>query len=445
MIPWLLPLAAALAYLPSLAGVFHFDDFNVIVHEASVHSWPAYLDGANGVRALLKASYTLSWTLGLGAFGFLLVNIAVHALNAVLVYQVGRRLCARWSVPGHAAPLLAALLFALHPAQVEAVTYISGRSASLTAAFYLGALLAYLRGAPAFLSGLLFILAVACKETALTLPAALLLVEIATRAALPWRAIAHRQALHWLLLVAMLGALLASPRYFELVSFGYTRLGVAENLLTQVGGVSYLVARLLGMLEPNIDPALPALEAWTGTLAMQAVLFGALLVVGISQLRRRPWLGFGVLWFFLQLVPTNSVVPRLDVANDRQLYLAGWGLFLAAACVLPRRVAVPATVLVAFLAVGSIARQLEFRSEVELWEADARRAPWNARAHNNLGYAYAQAGRLEEARLAYQAALLFDPGHPKARLNLVLEPKPGSGSFPDPPTLSPSPSPRTAR
>ena len=430
MSPWLLPLAAALAYLPSLAGVFQFDDFNVIVHEPAVHSWAAYFDGANGVRPLLKASYTLSWTLGLGAFGFHLFNVAVHAFNTVLVYQVGRRLCERWSAADHAAPMLAALLFALHPAQVEAVTYISGRSTSLMAAFYLGAVLAYLRGAPAPFSGLLFVLAVACKETALTLPAALLLVELATSAPRQWKAIARRQALHWLLLVAMIAALLASPRYFDLVSFGFTRRSVAENLLTQVGGISYLVARLLGIQEPNIDPALPVLEAWTGTLAMQALLLGVLLVIGISQLRRRPWLAFGMLWFFLQLAPTNSVVPRLDVANDRQLYLAGWGLFFAAVFVVPQRFAVPAAALVALLAGGSISRQLDFRSEVSLWEADARRAPWNARAHNNLGYAYAQAGRLDEARLAYQVALLFDPGHPKARFNLVLEPRPGSGSLP---------------
>jgi hypothetical protein len=419
---WLPALAAALAYLPSLAGVFQFDDYNVIVHESAVHSWRAYFDGATGVRPLLKASYTMSWTLGLGSFGFLLFNVTVHALNAVLVYQVGRRLCERWSAPDHAAPLLAALLFALHPAQVEAVTYISGRSSSLMAAFYLAALLAYLRRAPAFLSGLLFVLAVACKETALTLPAALLLSELATSARLQWNAIVRRQALHWLLLLAMLAALLASPRYFELVSFGFTRRSAAENLLTQVGAISYLVARLLGLQAPNIDPALPVLEEWTEMLAMQSFLLGVLLLIGMIQLRRRPWLGFGIVWFFLQLAPTNSVVPRLDVANDRQLYLAGWGLFLAAAFVLPRRLALPAAALLALLAVGSISRQLEFRSEIALWEADTRRAPWNARAHNNLGYAYARAGRTDEARRAYESALLFDPGHEKARFNLVLEP-----------------------
>jgi tetratricopeptide (TPR) repeat protein len=417
---WLLALGAALAYLPSLAAVFQFDDFNVIVHDRAVHSWPAYLEGATGVRALLKASYTLSWTLGLGAAGFELFNIAVHVLNTVLVYQVGRSLSGRWDISRAHGAFLAALLFALHPVQVEAVTYISGRSASLMAAFYLGAVLAYLRGTHWAVPAVLFVLAAATKETALTLPAALLLCELAGNARPDWKAIARRQAPYWLLLGALLAVLFFSPRYSELIGFGFTRRGIADNLLTQVGGVSYLVARLLGLLGPNIDPALPVLQSWTEALLLQAVLLGVLLASGITQLRRRPWLGFGLLWFFLHLAPTNSFVPRLDVANDRQLYLAGWGLFLAAAVMVPRRLAMPAALLATLLAIGSTTRQLDYRSEVALWESDLRRAPWNARAYNNLGYAYQKAGRIIEARRAYEAALLFDPGHQKARFNLLL-------------------------
>ncbi|MGH8734708.1 MAG: hypothetical protein ACREVB_13560, partial [Burkholderiales bacterium] len=78
------------AYLPSLAGVFHFDDYNVIVKYPTVHSWGALIERAGGgVRPLLKASYTLNWTLG---FGFSLFNIAIHALNAALLFLIGNLL-----------------------------------------------------------------------------------------------------------------------------------------------------------------------------------------------------------------------------------------------------------------------------------------------------------------------------------------------------------------
>ncbi len=198
--------AAVLAYLPSLAGAFQFDDFNVIVHDSTVHAWDAFFRHAgSGLRPLLKASYTLNWTLGPGPFGFHLVNIALHALNSALLLLIGRFL-----FPAHPrAALLAALLFALHPVQTEAVTYISGRSSSMMASLYLGALLAYLHRRNA-LSLVLFGLALAVRETAVTLPAALVLCELAQGT--PWRNMVRRQRGHCLLLAAAIALALLSPR-----------------------------------------------------------------------------------------------------------------------------------------------------------------------------------------------------------------------------------------
>lgn len=424
-------LVAVLAYLPSLGGVFQFDDFNVIVHDPSVHSWAALAGQAGtGIRPLLKASYTMSWTLGMGVLGFQLVNIAVHALNTVLLFWVGRTLCERWfgeqASRYQAAALAAALLFALHPVQAEAVTYISGRSSSLMASFYLASLLAYLRGAHWAVSPVLFVLAAATKETALTLPVALLLCELSSRQRPAWNVILRRQAAHWSLLAAALPVVLLHARYFELVSFGFTRRDVAENLLTQVGGISYLVLRLVGLHGYNIDPSLPVMREWSAALGVQAALLGTLAALGAANLRRRPWIAFGLLWFFLQLAPTNSVVPRLDVANDRQLYLACWGPLFALSVQVallgpPRALAAAAAgVLVALFAWSSCSRQLDYRSEVALWESDLSKAPWNTRARNNLGYAYQQAGRLDAARREYQTVLLLEPSHAKARFNLML-------------------------
>ena len=409
--------AAALAWIPSLWGVFHFDDYNVIVNYPTVHSWQALFERwGGGVRPLLKASYTLNWTLSEAPWGFILLNLAVHVLNAVLLYRIGNLL---FGNPAVAA--LAALAFALHPAQTEAVSYVSGRSTSLMAAFYLGAMLAYLRGAHWGVSGLLFLCAVAVKETAVTLPAALLLCELCRRAS--FKEILRKQWVHWALLLAGGFFVLLNPRYFDLVAYGYGERGLADNLLTQVGGVSYLALRLISLSGYNIDPALPTLTAWDAGLVLEASLLLLLLVLGLANLRARPWVAFGILWFFLQLAPTNSLVPRLDVANDRQLYLASWGLFLAL-CLQVREVprAAPALLLGVFAA-ACIARQLDYRSEIALWESSVRLAPWNARGHNNLGYAYQLAGRTADARREYEAALLFDPRLQKARFNLMFLPR----------------------
>jgi hypothetical protein len=410
---------AVIAYLPSLAGPFHFDDFNVIVDYPTVHTWGVFFANAGaGVRAVLKASYVLNWTLDPSPLGFHIVNIGLHALNTVLLFFIGRNLIPdnvrNYSVSP--APL-AALLFALHPMQTEAVTYISGRSSSLMAAFYLGALLAYLRGAHWTLSCLLFVLAVATRETAVTLPAALLLIELCRGT--PWRTIVQRQRAHWLLLAAGAVVILLSQRYFDLLAYGYGQRSLGENLLTQIGGVSYLVWHLVGLQDLNIDPALPTLTEWTPALAFQGLLLLTLFALGIANIRRRPWLAFGILWFFLQLAPTNSIVPRLDVANDRQVYLACWGLFFALAVQIewPRAVAVALCIV---FAGASVMRQLDYRDEITLWEASVRSSPWNARAHNNLGYAYYQAGRKPEAKREFQTALFLDRTEKKAKANLVL-------------------------
>jgi hypothetical protein len=399
---------AAAAYLPSLGAVFQFDDYNVIVHYDTVHSWSALAERwGGGVRPLLKASYALNWTLG---FGFSLFNILVHAANAGLLFLVGERLFG-----DRRAALIAALLFALHPAATEAVTYISGRSSSLMAAFYLAAMLLYLHG-HRVLSVVGFFLAVATRETAVTLPAALLLCEVCRGTG--WREIARRQWPHWALLLAGGVFLLFNQRYFDLVAYGYGQRGLVDNLITQVGGVSYLILRLVSLHGYNVDPALPALREWNFILVFQASMLSALLIVGLLNLRSRPWIAFGVLWFFLQLAPTNSIVPRLDVANDRQLYLASWGLFLAL-CMQIRAVPVWAVIATLFAAT-SVLRQLDYRSEIALWESSVALAPWNARGHNNLGYAYQLAGRTEDARREYRAALLFDPYHQKTRFNLMF-------------------------
>jgi protein O-mannosyl-transferase len=262
------------------------------------------------------------------------------------------------------------------------------------------------------------VLAVATRETAVTLPAALLLCEICRNEQASLKTILPRQWPHWALLLLGGVFLLFNQRYFDLIAYGFGERSLVDNLLTQVGGISYLILRLVSLQGYNIDPALPTLTEWTPQLVFQGLSLFALLVIGIANLRTRPWIAFGVLWFFLQLAPTNSIVPRLDVANDRQLYLASWGLFVALCIQLRNLPSFAIAPLVVLFAGASILRQLDYRSEIVLWESSVALAPWNARGHNNLGYAYQLAGRTQEARREYQAALFLDPAHAKARLNL---------------------------
>jgi tetratricopeptide (TPR) repeat protein len=424
--------AVAVVYLNSFRGVFQFDDYNVIVDHGGVHTWGAFLAGLpRGIRPLLKFTYTLNWTSGLGLFGFHLVNVGLHAANAVMLFLLASRIGGP-SVSRFAA-LLPALLFAVHPVQTEAVTYISGRSASLMAFFYLGSLLAWLRGRERgsrlllyLASPVLFLLAAASKEVALTLPFALILCEAVRRERDGWKEALRAQAVHWGLLAALAVFLLAHAGYGRLLEACFDIRGAAANLLTQVHGIGYLLSRLVMPYALNIDPDLPVFSGGSPVLLPEVLLLAALLAAGIFGLVKRSPAGFGILWFFLHLLPTNSFIPRLDVANDRQLYLPSWGLFLAVAAGADllrgkwgaRRVTAVATVLVLALGVLTVSRNTVYRSEVALWEDTVRKSPGKARAWNNLGYAYQQAGRFRDAEAAYLRALRVDPGYALARGNL---------------------------
>ena len=424
--------AVVAVYLNSFKGVFQFDDYNVIVDHGGVHSWSAYLAGLpRGIRPLLKLTYTLNWTSGLGLFGFHLVNVGLHAANAVMLFRLAS------TIGGPSASrfvtLLPALLFAVHPVQTEAVTYISGRSVSLMAFFYLGSLLAYLRGrerGSRFLlylaSPILFLLAAASKEVAVTLPFALILCEAVRRERDGWKEALRAQAIHWALLLFLAVLFLSHTGYGRLLEACFDIRGAAANLLTQIHGVGYLLSRLVMPHALNIDPDLPVFSGGSPVLIPEALLLAALLAAGVLGLKKRSMAGFGILWFFLHLVPTNSFIPRLDVANERQLYLASWGLFLAVTVGADllwgkrgaRRVTAVAAVLVVALGTLTVSRNAAYHSEVALWEDTVRKSPWKARGWNNLGYAYQQAGRLRDAETAYLRALRIDPEYTHAQGNL---------------------------
>ena len=424
----LLIVAVALAYANALAGPFQFDDWNIIAENPAVHSWATWWHYMPGIRPLLKATYTANWTSGAGTVGFHVVNVALHAINALLVREIVVALAPRLGL-GSMVPMVAALVFALHPAQTEAVTYVSGRSVSLMALFLLLSvwfhLVAEERESPwrwRVLSVASFAIALAAKENAWALPFALVLCE-AVRPDFRWRSALRVTAGHWAVLVLLAVVVFSVPAFWRLLGNSLDTRSLGDNLLTQVDGMWYLVTCVLTGWVQNIDPDLPIQTQWTTSLAIHCSVLLAVLAFGISQLRSRSWLGFGIVWFFVLLLPTNTILPRIDVANDRQLYLPliGPAIIVAVAIDrwLPRRWSM-AGVVALCLVLGSltIVRNQDYASESALWRSTARHSPDKGRVWNNLGYSLEREGALDEARVAYRQAIALDPADFRAQMNL---------------------------
>ncbi len=426
----LLALAVFISYANALTGDFQFDDYNVIVNEVQVHSWSAWYDHlGNGIRPLLKFSYTLNWTMGMGVAGFHLTNLLIHLANAWLVYRLAQEFVAGLGQREELrqVPLIAALLFAVHPVHTEAVSYICGRSASLMTLFYLAGLLAYVQGRARndrvllyFVPPLSFLLALAVKETAVTFPFALLLWEAYCGGR--WRTALKAQWPSWAMLSIACIAFLFSDSYAAQMQRSAGLNSLQGNLATQLSAYAYLLGQWAMPWRLDIDPDLPLLNDLSQA-AVPLALFAASLALALACWRRRPWLSFALAWAMLHLIPLYLLLPRLDVANERQLYIASWPLLLALTIEmtswLGRRALYAAAALLLALTCLTLLRNEVYANEITLWEDTVQKSPGKARVHNNLGHAYRLAGRTEEARREFEVALRLDPQQAQARANLM--------------------------
>jgi hypothetical protein len=271
------------------------------------------------------------------------------------------------------------------------------------------------------LVALLYIAALASKETAAVLPFAMLLCVAAERTRAP-RDIAVPLVL-CLICVALF--VLAWPHlpYDYLLHTSLAVRGPLENLGVQTQGLSWLAGQLVFWGRLNADPMLLPVSALSPQALLQGAMLVGLLAAGFAGLRRWSAMAFGILWFFLWLAPTNSFLARLDIANDRQLYVAiigpAWLLAHGVA-----RLPLPAWMTVLpvamLLCLGTATRNGVYATEQTFWQDVVAKSPHNARAWNNLGMAEAIACKPDAARDSFMEASRRDPQFVQPQVNLAL-------------------------
>ncbi len=416
--------AVLVVYANALGNAFLWDDLHLVVANPAIKSWEAvphlfrsdlFPSGiASGYyRPLQALTYALDYRLfGLAPFGFHLTSVLLHAATAVLLQRFGAVL-----LGSAAAALVGALLFAVHPLHVEAVTYVAGRSDPLAAVCMLAAVLAFRAGGRRgrFAAALAFLLALLAREAAVVLPLLLVVVD---------RAEPDRERQPWVAYLPMLAALVLylGLRAAVLAPTGVTPATAAVPLGLRLLTTCEVIVRYLGLItlprhlhmERVVAPVTSLLEP--GALAALAALLA--LVVGCVWARRRAWpLAFGVTWFLVALLPVANLVPLATFMAEHWLYVPSMGLCLAlgwGTVRLARGPWRPAVLLGAALTIAAygavtVRYNREWRDARTLYEYLLPLAPESLRVRINLAEAYQQAGEPERARRLYEETVR---GHP---------------------------------
>lgn len=411
-----------LVYSSGVSHPFHYDDLHSIrdnPHIRSVENIPHFFyrtdffsadPRGRMYRPLVLVSYAFNYGLDkLQVESYHWVNMGVHALNSALVIAVGRLfLSGLWP------PLVAGLIFALHPINSEVVNYISSRSESLCALFFLTSFLsyAYARRAERWsvplmgTSLLAFVGALLCKSVAVTLVPLLFFCEwrFFSPVSSPRTLIKRLTPFFLLALVYVVGmrqmlhtALLGAPVRDEWTQWA-----------TQIKALAYYAKLLVFPWPLNVEHPF--------TLGSAGIVVGLALLLVISCVvalwRGGPVARVAGAWFLLVLAPT-FFVPLNVLVNEHRLYVPSAMFAIGLAALMQRGCGVkrvwaliPLLVLYAGL---DMRRTAQWGAPETLWGASLKESYYMPRPHIYMGDALRNAGRNREALDHYKKALEVYP------------------------------------
>ncbi len=438
----LLALVTILAYQPVWRAGFIWDDDKYVTDNPLLTApdglWRIWFsfDSPSQYFPLAYTVFRLEhWLWGLNPAGYHWVNLLLHVANALLVW----RLLWRLGVPG---AWLAAAIFALHPVQVETVAWITELKNVLMLFCLLLALLAWVE----FIDGKIglkwrfyalalvgYALALCAKTTACTLPAALLLILWLKAQPITWRRLAA--VTPFVALGVGMGLLtMWWERYHQGTEGKVFALGLMERMLVASRAVWFYAGKLLWPV--NLTFSYPR---WTISAANPGGYGWLLATAGVAVViwRVRRLAGRGVevalLFFVMTLAPVLGFIMLYtflySFVADHYQYVACLGPVALVSAGLAhwawgwqrRKPWLEGLVCAALiLGLGTLTwRQARMYQNAEtLWQATLRRNPDSWLAHNNLGDAFSEKGRIEEAINQFQETIRLNPDDAEAHNNI---------------------------
>ena len=449
--------ASFFVYLPSLNGGFILDD-NLLLTDnplikASDGVWRFwYTTHQPDYVPLTCTTLWFEWRLwGTNPMGYHFDNVVLHIAACLWLWTLLQRL----SIPG---AFLAALLFAVHPANVESVAWIEQRKNTLALLFFLLSMLWYLHddggrertegeaeksreckkrrlgtaGRWYWLSLAAFLLAMFRKGSVAILPVMLLLIVWWQRGQITkWDLV---RSVPFFILAAVLTPVIV---WFVTHDFGDTvrNADFTERLLGAGAVVWFYLSKAL--LPIQLVFVYPQCQIPSGVTTWCLPLLGVMAVTGLLWWNRGCLWGSSLLfawsWFCIALIPVMGLTDvgfmRFSLVADhyQQIALigpvalasAGWATWRSHA----RSAAKPGFTLLAGVAIGVLAllawrQSCLFADPITLYRDTLANNPACSMIHNNLGLVLCDRGRLDEGINHLQLALRLTPNYAEAHNNL---------------------------
>jgi protein O-mannosyl-transferase len=424
-----------LTYITTLWFHFNYDDIPQVLENAAVHSWQflgSYFTGdlwsaiqPNAPSGFYRPLFLVWIRLNYALFGgnpmpWHLTSVTLHTVATCFVFFLARRLSRNLSVP-----VIAALIFGVHPVHVEVVAWISDACDSLMTIFFIAAVLCFIKAGDhkrprIWIAASLFCYALAllAKEPAASLPLVIFAYAYlyANDNTKKW----HTSLSTTIPYLAVTAVYLLA-RAWALGGFGHAaaNLGDREILFT-LPSVIWLYIRLLvfptGLSLSYGMPYIVAFGVRHVILPALLILVTIFLLYFWSRRSRDPLIAFASVWIAAPLLPVLNLrvlVPG-DFVHDRYLYLPSVGFSMLAAFAISSlrfenlrssiRGLQPAiaTAIIVLLAIGAIKQQLFWRSDFALFQRAASIAPENDIALNNYAGMLLVNGRFQDALPLYE-------------------------------------------
>lgn len=415
-------------------------------------------------RPIPCLTFAINWYFGKDeVFGYHVVNILVHILTANLLFLTilnilkSPNLIKHYQGQENFIAFLAAVLWAINPVQVQAVTYIVQRMASMAAMFYILGIYFYVKTRLSqyplqrilllFSCVLSFIFALGSKQNTVTLPFALLLIEIICFQDLSSQGV---RRVFWGgsiaggMFLVFLGAWLFVPGNPFLIIEGFQSrpFSLYERLLTEPRIVLFYLSLIFYPLphrlsiEHDIIVSTSLFEPWT---TLPAILFHLLLIsIGLSQIKKRPLLALAILFFYLNHVIESTIIP-LELIFEHRNYLPSLFLFLPVVAGFKKLMdsyakksqsfrsvlACLSVLIIIGIGAGTYIRNMAWATDKDLWEDAMHKAPNSHRPLHNLAWAYyTRIGQYDKAIELYKKSLDLrtnnNSANPIALSNLAL-------------------------